>query len=102
VDFYGDGKPTWAFILLSRAGTKQKAELFVARQSSSNWDISSIDRTDGPAPVVWREEPEKYKGLYEGTNIEARHPAIVFCGYSSWAILYAWNGKEVVKTWLSD
>jgi hypothetical protein len=102
VDFYGEGKPTWAFILLRRIGTKQKSELFVARQSTGKWEISSLDNTEGPAPVVWSEVAGKYKGLYSVTNIEAQHPVIIFCGYSSWAVLYAWNGKKVVKTQLSD
>jgi hypothetical protein len=30
VNFYGDGKPTWALVLISGEGLKQKAELIVA------------------------------------------------------------------------
>lgn len=40
--------------------------------------------------------------MSEPMTIRARHQVIVFCGYESWAILYAWTGKEVVKTWISD
>jgi hypothetical protein len=52
VDFYGDGNPTWAFILLGRVGTKQIAKLFIGRQSANKWEISAVDSADGPAPVV--------------------------------------------------
>jgi hypothetical protein len=33
VDFYGDGRPTWALVLNKREGSRSKAELVVARQA---------------------------------------------------------------------
>jgi hypothetical protein len=103
VNFYGDGKPTWALVLISgEAPQHLKAELLVARQLGAEWDIRSLQTTDG-TPVVWREPPGKYEGLYkEEKTIHARNSVIVFCGYESWAIVYAWNGKEVEKVWISD
>jgi len=102
VDFYGDAKPTWALVLISGENPKRKAELVVARQVDGDWEIRSLETTDG-TPVVWREGPGKYEGLYEEEKtIHAPNPVIVFCGYGSWAIVYAWNGKEVEKVWLSD
>jgi len=104
INFYGDGKPTWALVLISGTDPKKtKAELIVARQLDGEWDIRSLETTDG-TPVVWREGPGKYEGLYsENTKtIHATNPVIVFCGYESWAIVYAWNGKEVEKVWVSD
>jgi hypothetical protein len=102
VNFYGDGKPTWALVLIAGENPKRKAELIVARVLDSGWEIRSLEITDG-TPVVWREGPGKYEGLYEGDKtIHATNPVIVFCGYGSWAIVYSWNGKEVEKVWISD
>ena len=102
INFYGDGKPTWALVLISGENPKRKAELIVARQRDGEWDIRSLETTDG-TPVVWREGPGKYEGLCEGDKtIHATNPVIVFCGYGSWAIVYSWNGKEVEKVWVSD
>lgn len=101
VDFYGDGKPTWAVVLITGENPKRKAELVVVRQVGASWEIRSLEVTDG-TPVVWRQGPGKYEGMSEPATIRARHQVIVFCGYESWAILYAWTGKEVVKTWISD
>ncbi|HXN50750.1 MAG TPA: hypothetical protein VN943_02355 [Candidatus Acidoferrum sp.] len=104
INFYGDGKPTWALVLISGTDPKKtKAELIVARQLDGEWDIRSLETTDG-TPVVWREGPGKYEGMYgDGIKtIHATNPVIVFCGYGSWAIVYAWNGREVEKVWVSD
>jgi len=101
VDFYGDGKPTWALVLISGENPKRKAELVVARQIGDTWETRSLETTDG-TPVVWREGPGKYDGMSEPNTSRAKNPVIVFCGLESWAILYAWTGKEVVKTWISD
>jgi len=104
INFYGDGKPTWALVLISGTDPKKtKAELIVARQLDGEWDIRSLETTDG-TPVVWREGPGKYEGLYSESEktVHATNPVIVFCGYESWAIVYAWNGKEVEKLWVSD
>ncbi len=103
VNFYGDGKPTWALVLKAGEGSKQKAELVIARRLGEDWDLRSVDTSDtAPMPVVWRQGPGKYEGMSEPTTIRATNPVVVLCGYGSWAILYAWTGKEVVKTWISD
>lgn len=107
VNFYGDQKPTWAVVLISgearQAPRHLKAQLLVARKLESDWEIRSLEVTDG-TPVVWREPPGKYEGLYEDNTktIRSRTPVIVFCGYESWAIVYAWTGKDVEKVWVSD
>jgi hypothetical protein len=103
VNFYGDGKPTWAFVLKEVEGSKQKAELVVAHQLGEGWELRSLETTDtAPVPVVWRQGPGKYDGMTDPKTIRATNPVIVLCGYESWAILYAWTGKEVEKTWISD
>jgi hypothetical protein len=101
VNFYGDGKPTWAIVLISGENPKRKGELVVARQAPEGWDIRSLDTTDG-TPVVWREGPGKYDDLYGKKTIRATRPVIVFCGLESWAVIFAWTGKEVEKVQTSD
>ena len=101
VDFYGDGKPTYAVVLVSGENSKRKAELILAHQLADGWEIRSLDVTDG-TPVVWRENPGKYDDMYGPKTIRARNPVVVFCGLESWAVIYAWNGKEVEKLQVSD
>ncbi len=102
VNFYGDGKPTYALVLIAGENPKRRAELVVAHQVGNDWEIRSLETTNG-TPVVWRQGPGKYDGMYEGEKpIQARNPVIVFCGYGSWATLYAWTGTEVQKIQLSD
>ena len=101
VDFYGDGKPTWALALIAGENPKRRAQLVVARQTDRGWEARSLETTDG-TPVIWRMNPGKYTDVYGKKTVVAIHPAIVFCGYESWAILYAWTGKNAEKVWLSD
>jgi hypothetical protein len=101
VDFYGDGKPTWALVLIAGENPKRQAELVVARQTGESWKTRLLEKTDG-TPVVWRESPGKYDDLYGEKTIRAKKPVIVFAGYGSWSLLYAWTGKGVEKIQLSD
>ena len=102
VDFYGDGKPTFALVLL-RANGSQKAELVVVHQVQNQWQTLLVDAADAsPVPVAWSEKPGKYDDVYGQKTLSARSPVVVLCGYESWAILYAWTGKQVEKVWISD
>jgi hypothetical protein len=101
VDFYGDGKSTWALALIAGENPQRKAHLVVAHQTDRGWEIRSLETADG-TPVVWSMNPGKYTDVYGKKTVVATHPAIVFCGYESWAILYAWTGKNAEKVWLSD
>jgi hypothetical protein len=103
VNFYGDGKPTWALVLIAGENPQRKAELVVAHKLDKDWEIRSLESADGD-PVVWSEQPGKYEGQYdEGIKtIHATRPVVVLCYYGSSAIVYAWNGKEVEKVWVSD
>src|SRR5713226_3881647 len=102
VNFFGDGKPTWALVLISGDNPKRQAQLVVAHLLDAGWEIRSLETTDG-TPVVWRQGPGKYQGLYVSEKvIRATRPVIVLCDYGSSTILYAWTGKEVEKVWLSD
>ncbi len=67
----------------------------------SRWEARTLETTDG-TPVVWSEGPGKYDGISDPKTIRAKYPVVVFCGYGSWTIVYAWTGKEVEKTWTSD
>jgi hypothetical protein len=102
VDFYGDGKPTLALALLLTNGAKN-AQLMVAHQVENQWQTRLVDGADAsPVPVVWSEKPGKYDDVHGQKTLNAIRPAVVFCGYESWAILYAWTGKRVEKIWISD
>lgn len=102
VDFYGDGKPTLALVLIPENGKKEKAKLVVAHQVSAGWRTALVDTANSSAPVVWSQDPGEYQDVYGKKKIRATSPVIVFCGYESWAILYAWTNKTVSKIWLSD
>jgi hypothetical protein len=104
VDFYGDGKPTLALVLIPRSGVKESTKLVVAHQDDGKWLITPLD-TGGPSPtaaVVWSLPPGEYRDVYGDKTIQATRPVIVFCKYESWAILYAWTGKGASKIWLMD
>ncbi len=101
VNFYGDGNPTWALVLIAGENPNQKAELVVVRQVGDAWETRSLETTDG-TPVVWREGPGKYEDVYGKKVLCAPNPVIVFVGYESWGIVYAWTGEDVEKIWISD
>jgi hypothetical protein len=100
VDFYGDGKPTWALVLIPEG--KQNAELVVAHASGDGFEITKLDDANQKTAVVWRQPQGVYRDLQADKTIRAAHSVIVFAGYESWAVLYAWTGKHVEKVWLSD
>jgi hypothetical protein len=101
-DFYGDGKPTWAMVLISGEKLARKAQLIIAHQIDGVWKLQALKATDGPTPVVWSDKSGKYEDIYGRKTIHAAHPVLVFCGYESWAVVYSWNGKTIEKVWLSD
>ena len=102
VDFYGDGKPTFALALLVKRGSTEDANLLVVHQTAEGWNLRSLDSAEASVPVVWSQPPGKYDDIYGNKSIIARHPVIVFCGYNSWAIVYAWKSDHVEKVWLRD
>ena len=101
VDFYGDGKPTFALALTTKSQTLPTTKLILAHRAESNWEVTTLDKADGPIPLVWSEKPGEYKSVY-GKKIKSARPVIIFCGYSSWAVLYAWMNNRVAKIWLRD
>lgn len=101
VNFYGDGTPTFAFALTTKSQPPPRTKLVLAHQVGANWEVATLDKADGSVPVVWSDKPGEYKGVYQD-KIRATRPVIVFCGYSSWVVLYAWTGKTIAKLWLRD
>jgi hypothetical protein len=102
IDFYGDGLPTFALLLLRANGAK-RAELIVAHQVTNQWQTVLVDSADAsPVPVVWSEKPGKYEDVYGRKTLDAKRPVIVLCGYESWAIMYSWTGNKIGKIWISD
>jgi hypothetical protein len=102
VDFYGDGKPTVALVLIGKGGATEKAELIVARRLGESWSTTLLDSAKDSVPVVWKQEPGEYKDIYGKKKLSTKNPVIVLCGYEAWAILYAWADHHVTKIWLSD
>jgi hypothetical protein len=103
VDFYGDGKPTLALVLIAKTDAKGKAKLVVAHEVAGRWQTTVLDTADGaPVPVVWMQSPGRYRDVYGKKEVRATKPVIVFTGYESWSILYAWMGRRVAKIWLQD
>jgi hypothetical protein len=102
VDFYGDGKPTLALVLIGNGEGKDSSVLVVAHQVEAAWNISTL-ATGGPTvPVVWSLPPGEYRDVYGNKTIRATRPVIVFTKYESWGVLYAWTNNKVAKIWLSD
>ena len=103
VDFYGDGKPTLALVLMTGNGANRDTELVIAHKPGEQWKTVRLDTGGGAnPPVVWRQKPGTYKDIENGKVIRATRSVIVFCGYESWAIVYSWTGKGVEKVWLAD
>ena len=101
VDFYGDGKPTFALALTSKSGSYPNTKLVLAHELATGWKLTTLDKADGPVPVIWSDKPGEYKSVYQH-RLRANAPVIVFCGYSSWAVLYAWTNNRIAKLWLRD
>jgi hypothetical protein len=102
VDFYGDGKPTLALVLIGNGEGKHSSELVVAHRVEAAWNISTL-ATGGPTvPVVWSLPPGEYRDVYGDKTIRAIRPVIVFTKYESWGILYAWGNNRVAKIWIAD
>jgi hypothetical protein len=98
LNFFGDTLPAMAMSMVK--GTK--AKLILARQSvAGSWSISSVEDSDG-VPVVWREESGVYSDVYGQKRLKVTLDGLVWCGYESWAILYAWVEGRVEKIWISD
>jgi hypothetical protein len=89
VDFYGDGKPTLALVLIGKDEAKESAVLVVAHQVEAIWNITML-ATGGPTvPVVWSLPTGEYRDVYGKKAIRATRPVIVFTKYEACGILYA-------------
>ncbi len=96
VNFYGDGKPTWAVGLLKGAGSNRRVELVVARQLGKEWEMRSLLTLDGAdSPVIMSQGPGEYRENPGGTTIQAKNPVIIFINWGSWA--FTWIDGQVRK-----
>jgi hypothetical protein len=102
VDFYGDGKPTFALVLIVNGGATESAKLVVAHELARKWETALIDTAESSIPVVWSQGPGECDDVYGEKKIRATRPVIVFCEYNAWAIVYAWTSSRVDKIWLRD
>jgi hypothetical protein len=102
VDFYGDGKPTFALVLTTKGVAKGKNELVLAHQVGATWKTTTLQTTEGDAPVVWTQKPGEYKDVYGEKKIHATRPVIILCRYEASTILFAWTDGRIAKIWLQD
>jgi len=101
VDFYGDRKPTFALELITRNEAGPKTKVVVARQIGGHWNFVLVAELSEEAPLIWSDEPGDYEGVW-GDKLHASHSVIVWQGYESWAVLYAWNGRKIEHIQLVD
>jgi hypothetical protein len=98
LNFFGDALPTTVLSVVN--GTK--AKLVLARQRSPDrWSIQTLEESDG-RPVVWVEKRGVFSDVHGEKKLTVVREGVVWCGYGSWAILYAWVGNRVEKIWLAD
>lgn len=107
IDFYGTRLPTYGIAVAKLEDKKMDAKLLVATQTekvTGKWSVIEVDSaaTLTSAPVIWAEPPGEYRDVHRQKTINAKHPVLLFVGYESWAIVYAWNGTEIQKVWVSD
>jgi hypothetical protein len=77
IDFYGDGKPTWALVLISGDNPQEiKSHLVVVRLHQSVWNIRTLATAIG-IPVVWKERAGEYKDMYGRKTIRSSRPVLV-------------------------
>lgn len=102
VDFYGDRNPAFALELITKSEAGPKTKVVVAQHTGGDWNFALLDElSGGPSPVIWSDEPGDYEGVW-GDKLHAAHSVIVWEGYESWAVLYAWNGRKVEHIQLLD
>jgi hypothetical protein len=101
VDFYGDGQPTFALALATPTKFGFDTKLVVAHRVGAIWKTVLLDKTGGPAPVIWSEKAGEYEGVY-GAKMRSNRPVILFVGYESWAVMYAWGGRKVKHIQIRD
>lgn len=102
VDFYGDGKPTFALVLTTKSVAKGKNELVLAHQVGEIWKTITLQTAAGDSPVVWSEKPGDYQDVYGQKKIHATGPVIILCRYEASKILFAWTNGKIAKIWLMD
>lgn len=100
VDFYGDGKPTVAILLIGK-GAEPSSKLVVASRVSTRWSFRLLESNTVGA-VVWSQSRGEYNDVYGRKSLKAKYPVIVLCKYEAWAIVYSWTGTKVEKVWISD
>lgn len=104
VDLYGDGRKVYAIVLTRGKDVDRKSKLILAEETGKNrWQITTLeDEVTGPTPVAVQGSAGEYEHVYREKKLTSQHEVVFFIGYESWAIVYAWNGKEIEKIQASD
>jgi hypothetical protein len=98
VDFVGDAFPAMA-LSLKKPG---QARLVLARQRTPRvWELEVVDESN-ESGVVWTEGPGQYDDVHEDRRLRVAREGVIWCGYESWTILYAWIDGKIQKVWIAD
>ena len=84
------------------SGHEERSRTYCSHRVHDAWETTLLDKAEDSVPVVWSESPGEYEGVYHEKKIRALKPVIVLCGYSSWAIVYAWTGGEESEGLIKD
>ena len=100
VDLYGHGRAVYAMVL-ERDGI---ARLLMAQQLKGKWQLTTLegDTRVPPVPVVVAMPAGEYEQVYKERTLKSVNDVIAYIGYESWAIVYAWDGKEIQKVHIND
>jgi hypothetical protein len=101
LDFYGDGKPTYAVELVWRQEKYPTTKVVIAHKVEDKWNIRLLGTAQGLA-VVTAAEPGSYESVYKDKKIVAPHPTLMFRDFGSFLIVYAWVDGRIDKVWLQD
>jgi hypothetical protein len=103
VDFYGDGRSVYAFVIerYYGYGGKVDGKLVIAEKKDTEWELSILEEGVG-AGLLWHEPAGKYTDVYGERELTSKDDVILYFGSESWSIVYAWTGAKIEKVWMSD
>jgi hypothetical protein len=104
VDLYGDGRQVYAVVLIEESDIDRRSKLVLTQETGKDkWQMTTLeDETTVPIPVVAAGPAGTYEHVYGERELKSDHEVVVYIGYESWVVVYAWNGKQIEKIQISD
>ena len=80
LNFWGNGKPTFAILLINSLISKPKYQLIIATNyGEDKWELKTVDNADTTvSPVIWSESSGEYRDVWQENKIIAKYPVILF------------------------